>query len=518
MKFEITGEQRKKYTLYFWLFIALVLVFRLFYIGFAPLQLTPEEAYYWNYSQHPDWSYFDHPPMVAWIIFIFTRIFGNNEFGVRVGAVLLSAGFSYLVFLIGRKLYNEQIGFYSVLLVNLAFIYNLYSTGITPDSSLFFFWALSTYLFLIQYQSRPKGMWLLLGLSIGCAFLSKYTAVFLPVSFFVFLVWEKRLKGHLAGIIGSFVVAILTFLPVIYWNLNNGLASFAFQSANRFDKTYAISFTDLLESQLLQAVFFTPLIFFGAIYILVRAGLEKEKYFSMRFLLSMAVPLIVGFAGISTLTWVKFNWTPPGYITALVLMGATIYKGYLEKTGWKKFMQASYIGIAVFIALALNGLSYFQPIYPRILPELSRANTMAGWKELSSYVRQCYEEMPEPERTFVDGYGYQIASELQFYGFREKEVYAQNIFGESALAFTFWQDTEPLRGQDAIVVTGEFEDFNPELLEQYFEKFEKARTYTLEIEGVEVRSFDIYKCYGYKGFNNALKQFQDDRNLNKPCN
>src|SRR5664280_2844266 len=50
-------------------------------------ELIPEEAYYWAYSQHPALSYFDHPPMVAWIIWLGTAVFGNTELGVRIVAI-----------------------------------------------------------------------------------------------------------------------------------------------------------------------------------------------------------------------------------------------------------------------------------------------------------------------------------------------------------------------------------------------------------------------------------------------
>lgn len=31
-----------------------------------------DEAYYWVWALNPDWSYYDHPPMTAWIIWPFT--------------------------------------------------------------------------------------------------------------------------------------------------------------------------------------------------------------------------------------------------------------------------------------------------------------------------------------------------------------------------------------------------------------------------------------------------------------
>src|ERR1700722_761245 len=51
------------------------------------VELLPEEAYYWNYARHLDIGYLDHPPMVAWLIALGTRLFGGAELGVRAGAL-----------------------------------------------------------------------------------------------------------------------------------------------------------------------------------------------------------------------------------------------------------------------------------------------------------------------------------------------------------------------------------------------------------------------------------------------
>ena len=43
-------------------------------------ELIFDEAYYWYYAQNPSWGYFDHPPMVAWMIALGTW-FLDNELG-----------------------------------------------------------------------------------------------------------------------------------------------------------------------------------------------------------------------------------------------------------------------------------------------------------------------------------------------------------------------------------------------------------------------------------------------------
>src|SRR3954466_7411937 len=85
-----------------WLIAALVLL-RIGYLGFA--ELFPEEAYYWNYAKHLDIGYLDHPPMVAWLIHLGTWLFGNNEFGVRLFAVLSSLTAGFFAFKLTELLY-----------------------------------------------------------------------------------------------------------------------------------------------------------------------------------------------------------------------------------------------------------------------------------------------------------------------------------------------------------------------------------------------------------------------------
>jgi hypothetical protein len=55
---------------------------------FAPLaEPIVDEAYYWLYSQRMELAFLDHPPLVAWLDWLGTQLFGNTPAGVRVGAL-----------------------------------------------------------------------------------------------------------------------------------------------------------------------------------------------------------------------------------------------------------------------------------------------------------------------------------------------------------------------------------------------------------------------------------------------
>ena len=105
----------------------------------ATVELLPEEAYYWTYSQNPALSYFDHPPMVAWIIRSGTAIFGNSEFGVRFGNLMLSFGSLVLIFCYSRFWFGVANAFWSAFLFSILPIYVGTSILAFPDGPLIFF-------------------------------------------------------------------------------------------------------------------------------------------------------------------------------------------------------------------------------------------------------------------------------------------------------------------------------------------------------------------------------------------
>ena len=45
------------------------------------LEFGNDEVYYWTYALYPDWSHFDHPPMVGFMMQLFSgNLFFTSEF------------------------------------------------------------------------------------------------------------------------------------------------------------------------------------------------------------------------------------------------------------------------------------------------------------------------------------------------------------------------------------------------------------------------------------------------------
>src|SRR5262245_15833853 len=66
--------------------IALLLVVVLIAVRGVVAAITPlafDEAYYWQWSKNLAWGYYDHPPMIAFMIRAGTELFGDTSLGVR---------------------------------------------------------------------------------------------------------------------------------------------------------------------------------------------------------------------------------------------------------------------------------------------------------------------------------------------------------------------------------------------------------------------------------------------------
>ncbi|MFO0956472.1 MAG: glycosyltransferase family 39 protein [Isosphaeraceae bacterium] len=192
-----------------------------------------DEAYHWLYAVHLDWSYHDHPPMLAWVERLGMAAFGLDSWiGPRFGFVMLSAGSAWLLARIAARAYGEWAGFWAALALNAAPYYGLAAgTFALPDGPLLFFWLLTIDRLMIALEGDSSGRWAWAGLAWGGAMLSKYHALLLPAGVVLAMLWHapwrpwfRRAGPYLATAIG-----LVLFSPVIFWNYRHGWGSFRFQ-------------------------------------------------------------------------------------------------------------------------------------------------------------------------------------------------------------------------------------------------------------------------------------------------
>ncbi|MEI6916355.1 MAG: glycosyltransferase family 39 protein, partial [Armatimonadota bacterium] len=79
----------------------------------ASLPLGDDETFYWVWSKHTAACYYDHPGMVAWLVGLSVKLFGDTNWAVRLPTIILGAISSVLMYAIGRRLFNTVTGFWS---------------------------------------------------------------------------------------------------------------------------------------------------------------------------------------------------------------------------------------------------------------------------------------------------------------------------------------------------------------------------------------------------------------------
>src|SRR3954466_667964 len=113
----------------------------------CPIDLSGDEAQYWDWSRNLDLSYYSKGPLIAYIIRASCAIFGDTMPAVRYPALLLGVGTSILTYLLTRFLFNsERLALGAVLLFHIVPMFIAGSMLMTIDSPMFFCWALATFL------------------------------------------------------------------------------------------------------------------------------------------------------------------------------------------------------------------------------------------------------------------------------------------------------------------------------------------------------------------------------------
>ena len=116
------------------LILALV-VLRCLAAAWTPL--TFDEAYYWMWSKHLAFGYYDHPPMVALVIRLGTMIAGDTEVGVRVASILLALPLSFAVYRSADILFGgARVAATAVILLNVTLMAAVGTLIVTPDAPL----------------------------------------------------------------------------------------------------------------------------------------------------------------------------------------------------------------------------------------------------------------------------------------------------------------------------------------------------------------------------------------------
>jgi len=136
------------------------------------IELVPDEAYYWLWSKNLAASYRDKGPAIGWLIAAATWMFGDNPFAIRFFAVVLSTGIGWLLFVLARRLYDDRVALWSLIVALVMPMFAVGSLLMTIDPPSVFCWTLAALLFWKAIHNGRTLDWFWMGLVIGAGFLA----------------------------------------------------------------------------------------------------------------------------------------------------------------------------------------------------------------------------------------------------------------------------------------------------------------------------------------------------------
>ncbi len=477
--------------------ISAITLFRLIYVNFVPL--VPQEAYYWKYAKNLALSYFDHPPMTAYIIAFFTAFGGDHVFFIRLGSIVFSIGLMVLLYAITKRLFGDnRWALLSVIAMNCTVMFSIGSIIITPDVPFLFFWALIVYSLVRLQESGRWQWWYLAGAALGLGLLSKYTAVLIVPGIFIYLLLSPSQRKWLFTIHPylGLLLALIIFSPVIIWNSQHDWASFLFQSSNRFSQMRRLRFDYFFQLIGSQLGMLTPYIFIlvlvGWLQIGIRSFKERNDKYSLLFWIALPVYLVFTLSSFRSL--VKMNWLAPAYITSII--GSIVW---IEsaRTKWSERFK-KWLTPGLMLGLVIVLFMHLMPIFP-MFPS-RKGDTWTGWQELAEKVIDMKQEMGDS--TFIFGHEYKIPSEITFYTSNHEPTHSGEIIGEKGLQYTYWTNFDKLSGKDAIFVTSDAQRYrNMDNVKKYFDSVAEEPQLKIMHHHRVFRIFYIYRCFNYKGPN-----------------
>jgi hypothetical protein len=367
--------------------ILALVVLRLIAAAWTPL--TFDEAYYWMWSKHLSFGYYDHPPMVAAVIRLGTVMADDTEFGVRLVSILLALPMSWAIYRTAAILFGGQrVAASATILLNVTLMAAVGTLIVTPDAPLLV--ASSFVLFyLAKVLETGRGVWwLAVGVAVGAALLSKYTALFFGPAILIWLVSVPKLRRWLISpwpYLGG-AVAVLIFAPVILWNADHNWVSFIKQIGRARIEDFRPAFIgELIPTQI---AFATPLVWIlGAmgLYALLK---RNAGAFAARMLINSTFWIIaLYFVWHSLHARVEANWFAPVYpafaIAAAVAANLTRWEVRQQRVVDFCRRWASPVGILMFALLIVQANTGALTGYRR---DATVRSVGVGWRELASEI------------------------------------------------------------------------------------------------------------------------------------
>lgn len=459
-----------------WLLVALSPV----YLGLAVVvPPADDEFYYWCWSERLQLSYYDHPPMTAYMIRAATTLFGDTLFAIRLPAVLSTLTVLAVIGWLTRP--RDLLPF-----VLCTPLFTFGAVLVTPDTPLLMFWALYLLWLVKAHQSMPGAApplsspvhpstpsplhWILGGLALGCGILGKYTMGLAVIAGFLSFAFAANWRKWAFGYALHLAVAFVVTLPILIHNIRYDFAPLRYQWQHSMSSSEP-GLTPFFSFWGIQVLLFGILPFgIFAWSVAKRRELLADPRLRVCFWL-FAFPFAF-FLYKASRGHLEGNWALACYI-ALWPLAAEWFERAKSNGKWRLFARASFaVPAACVVVLAIH---LVRPM-PFLTPEQDRITRQTSKDELAEQVSVVLQEMNAREPVFVPSY--QWAALLQFH-----RIDARQIAGLTRPSH-FTQFPETPEGRERVLVFAE--GFLPEEYVAGFDRPRIVRKFPVMVRGREV--------------------------------
>lgn len=471
-----------------------LLILRIGVLFISPLGLHGDEAQYWAWSKALDWGYFTKPPLIAWVIWTTTSVFGDAEWAVRLSSPILHALTAFVIFRTARFAFDDKTGFWAAVIYLFMPALWLSSAIVSTDVPLLLCWALALGGWLHMRRSPSWARGVQLGAGIGFGLLAKYAMFFFLAALTVTYFFDPRTRKALTSKWGllSACLALIIFLPNIIWNFVNDFATVSHTADNANIETGQLPFypLNLLEFLGEQFVVFGPVTFILFVIALIFALKNKSSDPSKWVALFAITPLLI-ISIEALLSRANANWAVTAYVAGSIL---TAHLGVTHAVRFKTWLR----GGVIFQSLVCLGAGIIL-LSPALTDSVGLSNSvkrLRKWPETVRVVEDIYKKGH-------DGAAFQtlvldkriIFYDLTYYGLAQKLPMKMWQSGDKPVNHA--ELTAPLTAQSGPVLILNYVPHYAADMKVRFKRLEPMPDINIDLGGGKYRTMRVWAGYDY---------------------
>ena len=471
-------------------FVLAVIFLKLLVIGFVPL--VDDEMYYVVFSNHLDFGYIDHGPIISLIIWLFT-VLSEHAFFVRIGSVLMFCLILVTCYQFCKQYFNVRVGRIIVIFLATSFAFHINAVIMTPDVPVAFFTIFAIIYYYKSYFISQKYFYIA-GLFLGLALLSKISALFPALGIFLYPIIDKRARKSLKNknYYLSFIIAFLILLPFIIWNIYNDFAFIRYQFGHVNKDSASIS--SFIEIWGATALLMGPFFFYYSIFLPIKYLFKLDEVNSSYIFFSAVsiVPTMYFFVQ-SIFSELLLNWPAPIFYSTIFLFCI-----HIDKNWQSEKLKFRFQIVYSFLLILFITVQTFSPIL-LLKGKSDPTNRFYKYSSFSKSLKGIVVSKPEFLDLRIVSNNFQIPSAINYYLKPDIESICLSIKYHKTI-FSFLYPDEDLIGKDFLYVH-RGKKFSDKVI-PYFDSIELVDTITSYRDRIPVNIFSVWHVKNYNIINN----------------